>query len=49
MEQKIIEKAKELRREYYREYRKKNPEKIRKHQEDYWARKAKAALKAERQ
>jgi len=37
---KLSQKALEARREYNREYRRKNPEKIRKHINDYWERKA---------
>ena len=36
----IDERAKELRRKYLREWRAKNPDKMRKYAESYWARKA---------
>ncbi len=37
---KMSEKAKEKRRAYYREYRRKNKERIDEHQKNYWERKA---------
>ena len=40
----LQEKAKELRREYYREWRRKNKDKVRQHQENYWKKKAKKEL-----
>ena len=39
----MTEEAKEARNEYYREYRKKNPDKVKKYNADYWIRKAKQA------
>ena len=36
----LSEKAKEAKKEYYKKWRKKNPDKIKKYQEDYWNRKA---------
>lgn len=41
--QTLSEKALELRREYYRQYRKKNPEKISRWNKTYWLRKAEKA------
>jgi len=35
------EKAKKARNEYFRNWRRQNPEKVRKHQEKYWLRVAK--------
>lgn len=33
-------KAEEARREYFRQWRKRNPDKVKKHARDYWERKA---------
>jgi len=48
-EKELEQKAKALKADYQREWRKKNPEKARKAQMDYWKRKAIAALEAEQQ
>lgn len=40
MAEEIQMKAEELRREYLREWRKKHPDAVRKHNKDYWVRKA---------
>lgn len=40
----LSEKVCELRREYYREYRKNNPDKYRKYHTTYWERKAEKQL-----
>lgn len=40
------EAAKAARRAYKREWNKRNPDKLRKYQEDYWNRKAKQAAEA---
>ena len=37
---KLSPQAREERRKYYREWRRKNPDKVRKHLNDYWERKA---------
>ncbi|NCB50923.1 MAG: phosphatase [Clostridia bacterium] len=47
MDNQIQEKADQIRREYYREWRKKNPDKVKRATESYWERKARAILKAE--
>ena len=36
----IQEKAEEMRREYLREWRRKHPDAVRKHNKNYWVRKA---------
>lgn len=46
-QQEIINKSKELRREYNRQYYQKNKEKIRNNQNQYWERKASEMLKEE--
>ena len=48
-EMQIEQKAKELKAAYQREWAKKNPEKVKKSQKDFWKRKAIAALEAEQQ
>lgn len=48
-EMQIEQKAKELKAAYQREWAKKNPEKVKKSREDFWKRKAIAALEAEQQ
>ena len=44
----IDERAKEMRRQYLREWRAKNPQKIRQYNENYWRRKALAMQESER-
>lgn len=45
MENQVIsETAAEVRKEYYREWRRKNKDKVKKHNQNYWERKAKARL-----
>jgi hypothetical protein len=44
----MTEKAKEARRLYYREWRKKNPEKEREYHRRYWDKKAQAEAQGER-
>jgi hypothetical protein len=39
--------AKKVRAEYYKEWRKKNPDKVRANQDRYWQRKAEQQKKAE--
>jgi len=41
----MSEKAKELRRQYQREWRKRNPDKVKKHQKRYWERQAERIAK----
>ena len=41
MSKKISQEAKEARNAYYREWRKKNPEKVKRAQEKYWMKKVK--------
>ena len=36
----LTKEAKKVKREYFKRWRNKNPDKIRKYQEDYWNRKA---------
>lgn len=43
------EKAAEARRAYKREWQRKNREKVKQYQENYWKRKAEEAAKAERE
>ena len=40
MSKKISQEAREVRNAYYREWRKKNPEKMKQYQENYWKKKA---------
>lgn len=40
MSKKISKEAREARNAYYREWRKKNPEKLKQYQEKYWMKKA---------
>ena len=47
MAEQTIDKAVEMRRAYLREWRKKNPEKVRKYCREYWERKAAKAAKEE--
>ena len=44
----LQEKARELRNEYQRNWRKKNQEKIREYNQRYWERKAKEELKGDK-
>ena len=37
----LLQKAREMRNAYYREWRKRNPEKVKQYQENYWLKKAK--------
>ena len=48
-EKELKERAREEKNKYYREYRRKNKDKIKKHQEDYWERKALEKLKANKE
>ena len=41
MSKQLSEEARKARNEYYREWRKKNPEKVKQAQERYWKKKAK--------
>ena len=41
MSKQLSEEARKARNEYYREWRKKNPEKVKQAQEKYWKKKAK--------
>jgi len=48
MDKKTLETtAKEERLKYFREWRRKNPEKVKQHNKNYWEKKAKAKLKKE--
>jgi hypothetical protein len=40
MDKTLDEKAREVRNAYYREYRRKNKEKVKEHQRNYWLRQA---------
>lgn len=46
-ETKMTEPAKQARREYYREWRRKNPDKVKATQQRYWLRKAEQIQRAE--
>ena len=48
-EMQIEQKARELKNAKASEWRRKNPEKVKKSQKDYWRKKAIAALEAEQQ
>ena len=41
----LTEEAKKAKRDYFRRWRKKNPDKVRKYQDDYWNRKAQKSEK----
>lgn len=43
----VIERANELRREYYKEWRKNNPDKVRNHYNNYWIKKAQNEIQKE--
>ena len=45
MDEKIIREARRLRSEYMKAWREKNPDKVKKNQNDYWRRKAEANLR----
>ncbi|NLD33159.1 MAG: hypothetical protein GX662_13040 [Trichococcus flocculiformis] len=45
MSKQLSEEARKARNEYYREWRKKNPEKVKQAQENYWKKKAKEMQK----